>query len=387
MKQTQQLLLDLIRFELTGNKSKTLPEKQLNKEQISLLLKLAQAQSVSAIVISALLKLNIVSDDMQEGVRQQLLLAVHRAQRLQLMQDKIAAVLSETGISFVPLKGAVLRDLYPEPWQRSSCDIDILVYEKDIDAAVTVLSEKLGFEKQGRNYHDISLFSKSGIHLELHFSLQENMENIDALLLKAWHYTIDADQTCSKRFTNEYLMFHILAHLYYHFLNGGCGVRPFIDLWILQNKLSFDDKLLRQMCETCKILVFYQHIRVMTDVWFGDETKDDVLTTLESFVLKGGSFGTVSNRAALSNVKNKQNGLSNSPIVWSYDVLKNKYPILQKHKWLLPLYQLLRFGKVFSPKAVRRFLKLRKLKNIAEKSPDTKYIEQITILFETLDIL
>ncbi|MBO4954226.1 MAG: nucleotidyltransferase family protein, partial [Clostridia bacterium] len=30
-------------------------------------------------------------------------------------------------IDFMPLKGAVIRQYYPEPWMRTSCDIDIHV--------------------------------------------------------------------------------------------------------------------------------------------------------------------------------------------------------------------------------------------------------------------
>ena len=69
---------------------------------------------------------------------------------------------------------------------RTSCDIDILVREQDIDTAAQAIGEKLGYRYESKNYHDISLKSESGVHLELHFSLKENEENIDGLLSDCW---------------------------------------------------------------------------------------------------------------------------------------------------------------------------------------------------------
>ena len=35
--------------------------------------------------------------------------------------------------------------------------------------------------------------------------------------------------------TPEYLIFHNVAHMSYHFSHGGLGVRPYIDLYLLRS--------------------------------------------------------------------------------------------------------------------------------------------------------
>ena len=45
---------------------------------------------------------------------------------------KICTVLEEAQIPYIPLKGTVLRDFYPEPWMRTSSDIDILIHKENL---------------------------------------------------------------------------------------------------------------------------------------------------------------------------------------------------------------------------------------------------------------
>ena len=56
--------------------------------------------------------------------------------------EHIRAVLEREGIAYVPLKGAVMRALYAEPWMRTSCDIDVLVHETDLERAVEAYNKR-----------------------------------------------------------------------------------------------------------------------------------------------------------------------------------------------------------------------------------------------------
>ena len=103
---------------------------------------------------------------------------------------RLCDTLETAKIDHLPLKGSIIREYYPESWMRTSCDIDILVHEQDLDRAVQTLCETLGYHTEGeREYHDISLFSPSGIHLELHFNILENTERIDGLLSRVWEFS------------------------------------------------------------------------------------------------------------------------------------------------------------------------------------------------------
>lgn len=124
---------------------------------------------------------------------------------------------------------------------RTSCDIDILIYEEDLEVAINSLETK-GYRCGERNYHDVSLYSPSKIHLELHFNIQENMDNLDAVLKDAWEYAVPTN-TSQYAFSKEFFAFHIFAHMAYHFVSGGCGIRSLLDIWVLKHKMGISYSL------------------------------------------------------------------------------------------------------------------------------------------------
>ena len=62
-------------------------------------------------------------------------------------------------------------------------------------------------------------------------------------------------------------MFYILAHMSYHLLSGGLGIRPFLDLWLLERRTVFDREKLRTMCGEAGLLPFYETGLQLTKVW------------------------------------------------------------------------------------------------------------------------
>ena len=77
--------------------------------------------------------------------------AVYRYERINYELNCLTEALNQAEMPFIPLKGSILRQYYPEPWMRTSCDIDILVREEDIDAATQAIEKKLGYEYESRN--------------------------------------------------------------------------------------------------------------------------------------------------------------------------------------------------------------------------------------------
>lgn len=65
--------------------------------------------------------------DYKEKQREQQLFAIYRYQCMKSEMEKISKFFNEENRLFVPLKGAVIRELYPEPYLRISRDIDLPV--------------------------------------------------------------------------------------------------------------------------------------------------------------------------------------------------------------------------------------------------------------------
>ena len=197
--------------------------------------------------------------------------AVYRYVRLTGTLELLCNALSQAQIPHIPLKGSVLRPLYPEPWQRTSCDIDILVKPEDLERASQLLQKQYQYTYKGKSSHDISLFSPEGMHLELHYDTIDEGWASDSrkVMARVWEYAHPVVEGSFRyELSNELFWFYHIAHMARHFENGGCGVRPFVDLWIMKNKMPCDPKKYNALLEEGKLTRFAEAVVRLSDVWF-----------------------------------------------------------------------------------------------------------------------
>ena len=281
-----------------------------------------------------------------------------RHMQLDYEYKKTCKALEEAQLPFVPLKGSVLREYYPEPWMRTSCDADILVKETDLNAAASVLKETLGYRFAGRSGHDMSFFSPGGIHIELHFDLVEDgrANASGSVLNRVWEDATPAEDHRSWHLMSDrFFYFYHIAHMAKHFETGGCGIRPFIDLWLLDNIIKGNSSARDDLLQAGGLLRFATAVRKLSRVWFDGEAADALAVRLESFLLHGGTYGSVDNRVALQ----KKEGSSRlryllSRVFVPYEKLRAYYPILEKHRWLMPIMQIRRWFLLLKPDVYKR---------------------------------
>lgn len=344
-------MMDLIASEVCGKNIDKL-QYTLTDEELAKLYKLAKAHDLAHLVGDALIKNNLIGDgEIKAKFQKQIMLSVYRYEKINYELGRLRKVLNEAKIPFIPLKGSVLRKYYPEPWMRTSCDIDVLVHEEAVDQAAQTIVDKLGYTYEKKQYHDISLMSDGGVHLELHHTIKENKANIDALLSECWDYATVLDgYECE--FTNEFFFFHQVAHASYHFLHGGCGVRPILDLYLLEEKLDFRRDKLDEMLAKTGIKKFCDAAKSLSEVWFGDGEHTDVTRRMEQFVLSGGVYGTKKNSMAVCQQKEKGRlGYIINRIWLPYELLCITYPKLKGRKYLQLFYEMKRWLRVFNPEA------------------------------------
>jgi hypothetical protein len=345
----------------------------LTQEDWEQLYSLSNAHDLAHLTAHALLKSGLLpQNDVSDKFQRKLFQAVHRFEKMDYELKRICKTLEEAGIDHVPLKGAVVREYYPEPWMRSSCDIDILIHETDLDTAERALTEKLNYKKKVMvKYHDISLFSPSGVHLELHYSIREHFDGMDSVLGTVWnHVSLCPDKKHMYRQTPEFLLFHIIAHMAYHFQAGGCGIKPFIDLYLLRQSLNYNEDALTELCTTGKLTQFYQNALTLTNVWFGDASHTPITALMENFILHGGTYGTVSNRSAVE--KNRAGSTVNQickRIFMPRDMMEIRYPILRMHPILLPFCHVCRWFSLLSGKKISKSIhELQTIQSVTENA-------------------
>lgn len=325
-------------------------------DKLETVYRFSQKHDLVHLVAHALEDMELPENELLKRFNTAKMRAVYRFARMEYEYEQICNTLERANICFVPLKGSVIRQYYPEPWMRTSCDIDVLVKEESLEVAEAALCAEGWVRKGERGFHDVSLFSQTGVHLELHFSIKENIPSLDPVLETVWDHLIPVEgKHAEHKMTNAFFLLHHLAHMSYHFVHGGCGVRPFLDLWILKHSIRWDENQLWELCAKAELARFCDKCMDLAEVWFGEKDHDPVTVQMEEFILRGGVYGTMSNRVIVDQARagNRWKNLWNR-IFMPYYKMKVKYPILSKHRWLTPVFYIVRIFQLITQKKLGR---------------------------------
>lgn len=292
------------------------------------------------------------------------MMAVYRYERINYELTQLKATLNKAQIPFLPLKGSVLRQYYPEPWMRTSCDIDVLVQEPDLKKTLGILTEKMNYKIDSQCSHHYGLFSDSGVHIELHFTLSESTakHDEDPVLKTVWERcTPDPRQTYCYLMPEALFFYYHIVHMAKHFQSGGCGIRPFLDIWVLDHREEADAEGRKALLREGGVDTFAAASEKLSRVWFEHEMGDEVTERMERYLLGGGVYGTLEQRVSLQQAREGSKLRYAISRIWQpYDVLVRRYPSLAGKRLLLPFYEVRRwFSLLFCGRVKRGVLELK----------------------------
>ena len=333
-----------------------LPE-SVDQETVEKLMSLAGMHSLTTIIGSALVEQNLIPEiELYKIIQKNTCRAAIQSDQLHLERQWLTQILEDAQIPYVPLKGAIIQAYYPESWMRESCDIDILIHEEDLEKAVSVLKANGCTEYGKKGAHDIPLLTPSHILLELHFSIRENIPSVDRVLDQVWEYSQPAPGgQYEYRQQNAFLLFHLIAHMAYHCIAGGCGIRSFVDIWLLRDKMEYDEAAFYHFLKEAKLDKFYRNVLHLIAVWFDGEQHTEATQRLEDVVVTGGAYGSADNQILLDQANNGGKGKRLlKRIFMPYAGLKTQYPVLEGRPWLMPVFQVARWLRLFTGGRLRR---------------------------------
>lgn len=353
------VLLGLLRTVVCGEAATEQLKTACTPEMLEEVYALAVRQDLAHLVGQALSKLSLPESEALTKCKQAAMQAMMRYVQLNYEYERTCAVLEQWKIPFIPLKGAVLREEYPEAWMRTSCDVDILVEHSRLEEAIKALTETLGYTAGNMSDHDITLRSAQGLHLELHYdTIQERYDETGSrgVLARIWEdATPKTEGSCHMVLSDAMFYFYHMAHMVKHFEVGGCGVRTFLDVWIMNQK-PHDRSARQALLAEGGLTKFAQGAEAVAAYWFDGATPDEMTLQVSDYILRAGIYGDNRNRAALGQAKmgGKVKYLLLRRVFMPYDYLKAEYPILQKQKWLTPVYQVVRWLRMLSRGGLRR---------------------------------
>ena len=341
------LLFRLLRAEVCGDKLCVDDFRPLTGSDWEQITAIAAQHELSHLVSDAILRFEPAEDDtvLNSAKRRKYFACYHHA-LIESTLKRLKEIFNSAEIPFIPLKGAVICRYYPSPWMRSSGDLDILVKKDDFQKAENLL-KSAGYRYLNTTPHDVSFKSPQGIKLELHHSLIESgrIGKAEKLLDNIWDHA-ELTEGSEYRLKEEMFYHYHLAHMAKHIENGGCGIRPFLDLWLLNHRFSQGAKrseLLRQGGLTR----FSEAANALAVHWFSGEKADENTLNFESFILSGGAFGSKENNVVIkSAAKRGTKGYLWSKIWMDYENLCCQYPELKGKRVLQPAYEVRRWLRI-----------------------------------------
>ena len=166
----KKLLLNLIKTEIKDVRLDESIIKSVTDNDWKQVYQLAKRHDIAHFIGNEVIKQQYVNNSfIKDKFSNEVFVTIYRYENINAELDNVRDVFNNAKIPFIPLKGSVIRKYYPEPWQRTSCDIDVLVKEKEADYAAEYLQTRLQYRCEEKWQHDISLFSPSNVHVELHF--------------------------------------------------------------------------------------------------------------------------------------------------------------------------------------------------------------------------
>lgn len=343
----EKVFFALIRFEINGDELCDEMKNLITPEMLPVLFKLAKRHDLAHLIGDALDKNKLLPEGSEEKKRflQERNMAVYRYEQIQYEFEQICQTLETIKIPFIPLKGSVIRQYYPESWMRTSCDIDVLVKEEDLSIVVEGLESLLNYKRVRRGNHDLSLFSESGVHLELHYSLAEEnyTQKVGDILRIVWEKVVES-KSYIKFMMDEMFYFYHIAHMVKHFEIGGCGVRPFLDIYLLRRDEKYLSQECRKILKDAQLLTFAEAVERTSEIWFAGQEEIKLAEEIKDYILYAGMYGDTENRVVVHHIK--KGGRFKylwSRIFLTYNQLVVQYPKLERKKWLLPFYQVKRW--------------------------------------------
>lgn len=260
------------------------------------------------------------------------------------------AALRAENIPFLPMKGIVLRPLYPKPEMRTSCDVDVL-YDERRRGDVAAVMERLGFALVGVDANNEE-YQKGVVTVETHRHLCIQLPRIDAYYTDVFARLLPVAGS-EYRMRDEDFYIYQTVHAMKHFVSGGTGLRTVLDVYVYRHqKPDLDRAYLETELTKIGLWPFHQTLEALAEGWFGGAPLTPDLDDVGDYILGSGVYGQTENRVAnQTRARGGRFAYLMGRAFPPYRIMKEKYPSLRRFPPALPFYWIGRlFRGIFSRK-------------------------------------
>lgn len=268
--------------------------------------------------------------------------------------QKISAFMEDKGIFYMPLKGTLLKELYPKAGMRQMSDVDIF-YDSDFREEVKEHMLSLSYECTACTDSQDAYKRQPVYIFEFHHllfseveskTLYEYYKDMESRLVK------DKENSFRYDMTEEDFYIYLIAHEYKHFSQFGTGIRSLLDVLVFLRRYeeTLDMDYVRRELEKLNISEFEEKQRKICKKLDSDnfyrnlsENEEELL----SCFLCGGVYGDY--RTGIVNRMTGKIGEKNREVSKGKKIkyifkrifppieyYRAAYPFFYKHRLLIP---------------------------------------------------
>lgn len=279
---------------------------------------------------------------------------IHRGMIQEYEFRTLLEEMERDGIDCLPLKGWIMREYYPDPLMRSMGDLDVLVREMDSQRMQDWMEGK-GYALENNRHPVHDEYKKPPYTcVELHrclidtsFLWKLNAGWISELEKRIWSPdSLAGDAKHIHRLRDEDFYLYHLLHFYKHFMYAGSGIRPVLDVFIfLRKKPDLDRGYLDRQLNALHLDPFARKIEDLAAGWFGSGVFGAEEREVLAYLTGSGTYGDRAARQVIQIAGEGKDSLQQSirsmqkaQALPGLAVMQKRYPRLNRHPWLLPLY-------------------------------------------------
>ena len=270
------------------------------------------------------------------------------------MLKRLFAAFEERHIDYLPLKGVLLKSIYPRPEMRRMGDADVLFRREQYDSIKELLTE-MGFTFDYETDHE-AVWRHPSLLLEMHKRIVPRRDkDLYRYFGNGWaHAVVSEDNPHRYGFTPEMQFVSLFVHLVKHYRGGGIGLSHMIDLWVFRrHHPALDESVIRAELDKVYLGEFYANVWQTLLVWFEGSEPTEKTDFITGVIFENGVYGT-RERAHLSYVAKAGHGNKTASNTYFSKwvrlifppkrTLLTKYPVLRRHPWMLPAIWVVRWA-------------------------------------------
>ena len=342
--ETGKIIVNAVRCQLNGADYE-FPENTDFKK----IYKLSERHKVTPLVASVVVSCDNAEESVKQGFRKELFRCAARHSAQEKEAEELSALFVEGKIKHSFLKGMKVSRFYDNPDMRFMLDMDVYIEPSKVDDVKKILENRGYVYANYEDEKDAGYVKKPFLNFELHKELKYDYDKGYEYYKGVFDRMVVAENGYTLNMTNEDFYVYILSHAAHHFEKAGTGIKTVVDHFYLKRKLKplCDEELLREALEKTGLTVFSQRMDDIAEFWFGDANGDESLTEMGEYIILSGVFGNETNDYLSGIIRGeyseKKSSYFLSRLFLPYKLMKNRYPILEKLPFLLPLMWLVRF--------------------------------------------